>query len=276
MGGKILEGFSTITRSSQEVTSDILVMNFTIVTACLVGDPNNRTAGWALVDTGLENSADFILQAVEERFGKSSRPQAIILTHGHFDHIGSVLELSELWNVPVYAHRLELPYITGKKDYPVPDPTVDKGLVAKMSPAFPHKSIDIGSRAVALPDDGSVPGMPGWRWIHTPGHTEGHISLFREKDRVLIAGDALSTVEQESLVSVATQEEEISGPPKYFTIDWKAAKSSVKQLRDLRPLLLIPGHGQSVRGEELTENLEKLVNYFDQIAKPDQGRFVEK
>lgn len=276
MGSKILEGFSAITASSEEVTSDILVLNFTIVTACLVGDPNNRTDGWVLVDTGLENSGDFILESAEERFGKNSRPQAIILTHGHFDHVGSVIELSELWNVPVYAHHLELSYITGKKDYPVPDPTVDMGLVAKMSPAFPHKSIDIGSRAVALPDDGSVPGMPGWRWIHTPGHTEGHISLFREKDRVLIAGDALSTVKQESLVSVATQSEEISGPPKYFTIDWKAAENSVKHLRDLRPLLLIPGHGQPERGEELNENLETLVNNFDQIAKPEQGRFVEK
>lgn len=169
-----------------------------------------------------------------------------------------------------------MPYITGKRDYPVPDSSVDEGLVAKMSPTFPHKSIDIGSRAVALPADGSVPGMPGWRWIHTPGHTEGHIALFREKDRVLIAGDALSTVKQESLMSVATRSEEISGPPKYFTKDWKAAESSVRQIRDLKPLLLIPGHGQPMRGEELTGNLEKLVNYFDEIAKPEQGRFVEK
>lgn len=280
MGSKIAEGFSAISRSSQEVTSDILVMNFTIVTACLVGDPNNETAGWVLVDTGLENSADFILECVETRFGKNNRPQAIILTHGHFDHVGSVIKLSELWSVLVYAHQYELPYITGKKDYPVPDPSVDKGLIAKLSPTFPHKGIDIAPRAVALPSDGSVPGMPGWKWIptpgHTEGHTEGHTSLFREKDRVLIAGDALSTVEQESLMSVATQSEKISGPPKYFTTDWKAAENSVKQLRDLRPLLLIPGHGKPMRGEELTKSLEMLVNYFDQIAKPEQGRFVEK
>lgn len=113
-----------------------------------------------------------------------------------------------------------------------------------MSPTFPHKSIDIGSRAAALPADGSVPGMPGWRWIHTPGHTEGHIALFREKDRVLIAGDALSTEEQESLMSVATLSEKISGPPKYFTKDWKTAERSVRHIRGLRSLLPIPGHGQ--------------------------------
>jgi len=82
----------------------------------------------------------------------------------------------------------------------VGDPTVDEGMVAKMSSTFPHHtSIDIGFRAVALTSDGSIPGMDGWRWIHTPGHTEGHISLFRESDRILIAGDAFTTTKQESL-----------------------------------------------------------------------------
>lgn len=276
MGNKIVEGLSAMTTTSQEVTPDILVLNFTIVTACLVGKPGARAGQWVLVDTGLENSADFILQSAEKRFGKDSRPQAIILTHGHFDHVGSVIKLSEQWDVPVYIHQLEMPYVTGKKDYPAGDPTVDKGLVAKMSPTFPHTSIDIGFRAVALPSDGSVPGMPDWKWIHTPGHTEGHISLFREKDRVLLAADAFTTVKQESLLSVVTQSEQISGPPKYLTVDWQAAEDSVKRLRDLNPSLVIPSHGQPMQGEELSRHLDMLVNHFDEIAKPEQGRFVER
>ncbi len=48
-------------------------------------------------------------------------------------------------------------------------------------------------------------------------------------------------------MSVATQNEKISSPPKYFTIDWKAAENSVKQLTDLKPSLLVPGHGQPMR-----------------------------
>lgn len=104
MGSKIAEGLSAITTSSEEVTSDILVMNFTIVTACLVGDADKEKGGWVLVDAGLRNSADFIKESAEKRFGKNCRPDAIILTHGHFDHVGSLIKLSELWNVPVYAH----------------------------------------------------------------------------------------------------------------------------------------------------------------------------
>ena len=86
--------------------------------------------------------------------------------------------------------------------------------------------------------------MPDWKWIHTPGHTEGHISLFREIDRVLLAGDSFCTLKQESLISVVTQNEEISGPPKYLTLDWKAAEDSVTLLRNLKPSLAIPSHGK--------------------------------
>ena len=75
MGNKIVEGMSAMVTSSQEVSSHILVVNFIIVNAFLVGHSDE----WVLVDTGLENSADFILQSVENRFGKNSRPQAIIL-----------------------------------------------------------------------------------------------------------------------------------------------------------------------------------------------------
>lgn len=271
MENKMVERSSRMTSSAEEITPDIVIPHFTIVNACVVGEPDK----WVLIDTGLENSADFILQTVQQYFEKESSPQAIILTHGHFDHVGSVIKLSELWDVPVYAHQLEMPYITGKKDYPVADPTVDEGMVAKMSPTFPHTSIDISYRAEELPADGSVPGMPDWKWIHTPGHTEGHVALFREQDRVLIAGDALSTVKQESLMSVITQNEQISGPPQYLTTDWKAAEDSVQQLKDLNPSIVIPSHGQPMQGEELTRHLEMLVNHFSEIAIPEQGQFVD-
>ena len=136
--------------------------------------------------------------------------EAIILTHGHFDHVGSLADLLEDWKVPVYAHELELPYLTGKKkDYPPGDPGVDSGLVAKISPMFPNHGIKLSEHIHMLPQDGTVPAMTGWKSIHTPGHTPGHISLFRSQDRVLIAGDAFVTVKQESLYKVLTQTQEI-------------------------------------------------------------------
>lgn len=287
MINEILKGLSKITTSSEEVIPDILVLQFTIVNAFIVGRPADisdqshkpypdyKKGQWVLVDTGLENSADFILESAEGRFGKGSRPQAIVLTHGHFDHVGSVIKLSELWDVPVYTHELEMPYVTGKKDYPRGDPKVDEGLVAKISPSFPHHSIDLGFHAVKLPQDGSVPGMPGWRWIHTPGHTEGHISLFRESDRTLIAGDAFTTTKQESFMSVLTQNEEVKGPPAYLTTDWHTAEASVKKLNGLKPSLVLPSHGKPMKGEELTRHLERLARHFEEITVPEHGKYVE-
>lgn len=271
MINQTLNGLSKITTTSEEILPDILILQFTIVNACIVGDEN----AWILVDTGLENSSDIILKAAEERFGKESKPIAIILTHGHFDHVGSAEKLAEYWDVPVYAHELEIPYITGKKDYPLADPTVDEGLVDKMSTSFPHRSINLGNRAIELPRGGIIPGMFGWKWIHTPGHTEGHVSLFHDEDKTLIVGDAFTTTKQESLTSVITQKKHIKGPPAYFTTDWNTAEKSVEVVKKLKPELAIPSHGLPLKGEDLTQHLDELALHFNEIAIPEHGRFVE-
>jgi glyoxylase-like metal-dependent hydrolase (beta-lactamase superfamily II) len=167
-----------------------------------------------------------------------------------------------------------MPFLTGQQSYPEPDPTVEGGMVAKMSPMFPNEPIDLGKNVKPLPSDGSVPHMTGFKWIHTPGHSPGHVSLFRENDRALIVGDAFVTVKQEYLYKVLTQEQEISGPPRYLTTDWKAAKESVIKLAALKPTAAVTGHGLPMSGELLTSSLEKLVENFDEIAKPDYGRYV--
>lgn len=76
--------------------------------------------------------------------------------------------------------------------------------------------------------------------------------------------------------TIFTQNEQISGPPAYLTTDWAAAETSVKRLRDLNPLLVIPSHGQPMNGEELTRHLAMLSHHFEEIAVPEQGRFVDR
>lgn len=256
------------------VLPDLFCHTVQIVNICLVGHPN--TKDFVLVDAGMPKSADEIISVTEERFGVNSRPKAIILTHGHFDHVGAIIELIKHWQVPVYAHELEMPFLTGKMGYPEPDSTVEGGMIAKMSPMFPNEPINLGNQVEALPSNGSVPHMSEFRWIHTPGHTPGHISLFRMEDRALIAGDAFVTVKQEYLYKVLTQEQEISGPPRYLTPDWDSARESVKKLEALRPSVAVTGHGLPMSGELLTNSLQMLVKEFDRIAIPDYGKFVDK
>lgn len=254
-----------------EVRPDLYQYTIQIVNIVLYGQNANE---FVLIDAGMPKSAEEIIAVAENRFGANARPKAIILTHGHFDHVGAIIELIKHWNVPIYAHSLELPYVTGKQNYPEPDPTVNGGFVAKMSPIFPHESIQLGNNVSTLPSDGSVPHMSGFHWIHTPGHSPGHISLFRSEDGALIVGDAFVTVKQESLYKVLTQTKEISGPPRYLTTDWQAAYESVKKLKELRPSVAITGHGLAMEGEELTENLQKLVDDFDRIALPNHGKYL--
>nr|WP_275983899.1 MBL fold metallo-hydrolase [Paenibacillus hamazuiensis] len=256
---------------SQTVLPDLVCLPLQIVNICLVGHPESDSE-WVLVDAGMPASHEKILLAAGHHFGR--KPAAIILTHGHFDHVGALLELVREWNVPVYAHELELPYLTGRADYPPADPTVDGGLVTEMSPLFPNEGIDLDDHVHPLPADGTVPGMAGWRWIHTPGHTPGHISLFRDADRALIAGDAFVTVKQESLYKVIVQEQEISGPPKYFTTDWQAARDSVVKLEALKPSVAVTGHGIPMSGERLAAGLSELAVNFESIAVPEHGRYV--
>ncbi|WP_449538558.1 MBL fold metallo-hydrolase [Ferdinandcohnia sp. Marseille-Q9671] len=257
-----------------QVLPDIYSHTVQIVNFMLVGEQNS--SDFVIIDAAMPGSAEEIISVTEERFGPNSRPKAILLTHGHFDHVGAIIELIEHWNVPVYAHEREMPFLTGVKSYPEPDPTVEGGMVAKMSPMFPNDPINISGHVEKLPADGTVPHLPEFRWIHTPGHSPGHVSFYRENDGVLIVGDAFVTVKQESLYKVFTQEQEISGPPRYLTTDWQAAKSSVETLHKLKPNVAVTGHGLPMTGELLTDSLDKLVKEFDSIAIPDYGRYVDK
>ncbi|WP_139070006.1 MBL fold metallo-hydrolase [Bacillus sp. FJAT-27225] len=271
---KIIPMTSVDSGIGEQITNDLYYLPIQIVNVIFYGHPGEGN-DWVLIDAGMPRSADNIINEAEERFGKNNPPKALILTHGHFDHVGAIVELIDKWNMPVFAHPLELPFLTGEQDYPEPDPTVEGGLLAKISPYYPNEAIVLDRNLETLPADGTVPFMDGWKWIHVPGHTQGQVALFRETDRALIAADAFVTVRQDSLYKVFTQEVEITGPPRYLTIDWEAAKASVSALASLNPDIAITGHGRPVSGAELHDGLRNLVDRFDEIALPDYGKYVD-
>ncbi|HUR60732.1 MAG TPA: MBL fold metallo-hydrolase [Opitutaceae bacterium] len=140
--------------------------------------------------------------------------------------------------------------------------------MTRLSPLFPRSPINLGSRLESLPASGEIPVLPGWRWIHTPGHTPGHVSLWRESDRTLLAGDAFITTRQESAYAAMTEKPEMHGPPRYFTPDWDAARESVRRLAALEPELVLTGHGRAMQGPEMRDALHTLARDFDRIARP--------
>ncbi|MBW9091693.1 MBL fold metallo-hydrolase [Rhizobium wenxiniae] len=270
------EDLAPVTQAGSDtsiIAPDLSYRRMSIVNVVFYGDPA-KGEGWVLVDTGLPTSKNAIIEAAEHRFGRNTRPSAIVMTHGHFDHVGSLEALARHWDVPVYAHPLEFPYLNGQSSYPPADAFVGGGAVALMSPLFPRSPVDVSAWLKMLPRDQSIPEMPGWRWLHTPGHAPGHISLWRESDRTLIAGDAIVTTGQESVYEVITQKPEMHGPPRYLTPDWEEAERSVAILAALEPELIITGHGRPVRGENVRKRLQELATNFVAIAVPEGRRYA--
>ena len=86
------------------VAEDLYCLRQPMVNCYFVGQRGAGDRPWLLVDCGMPWSKHAIRLAAANLFGRESRPAAIVLTHGHFDHVGSVAELAESWDVPVLAH----------------------------------------------------------------------------------------------------------------------------------------------------------------------------
>src|SRR4051812_27542362 len=85
-----------------EVLPDVYYYTNQIVNFIFIGRPDDKE--WFLIDAGMPKSGAEVIEAAESRFGKGAKPSCIILTHGHFDHVGGLAHILREWKVPVYAH----------------------------------------------------------------------------------------------------------------------------------------------------------------------------
>ncbi len=227
-------------------------------------------ASWTLIDAGLPMTASRIRTWAEKHH--PGPPNAIVLTHGHFDHVSAAPALAEDWDVPVYAHTLESPYLTGEHEYPAPNAGAGGGMMSLLSPLYPKGPADLRGRLQVL-EPGASAIMPGWEIIHTPGHTPGHCSLYRASDRTLLVGDAFCTTKPESFFEAAlAQQPELHGPPSYFTSDWAAAQRSVERLAAMDVAVVAPGHGKPLAGANLNDELRQLATRFRAVALPENRK----
>jgi glyoxylase-like metal-dependent hydrolase (beta-lactamase superfamily II) len=214
---------------------------------------------WALIDAGFPGSGETIVAAARGLCGAAGRPESIVITHGHPDHVGSAVRLAAEWRVPILAPAGELPFIDGTALYPEP-------LVAWLTRVLPRRVMealvrnsDLGDAVRPFDPQAGVPGLPDWVCVPTPGHTPGHTAFFRPGDRTLIAGDAVLTMAWPSrlgggdragwLWDLARREPRLSGPPTVVTCDWRDAAASVVTLAGLDPWVLATGHGTPFVGQ---------------------------
>ena len=249
-----------------EIAPDVAVVPMLIANAYLAGNARS----WVLVDTGVPGSQRTILRAAAKRFGAGARPKAIVLTHGHFDHAGSAGPLADAWEVPVYVHPLEFPFLTGRSHYPPLDSS-PPGFFCSLSRLFPNSSVHLGSRLAPLDPTHPPPALEAWECHYTPGHTMGHVAFFRRQGAVLLAGDAVTTMNLDSFWGTVLKRPEICRPPVPATMDWTRARQSVELLASLHPSVVAAGHGVPI--QDAARELQRLA---DRFPLPVRGRYVRE
>ena len=145
--------------------------------------------------------------------------KAILLTHGHFDHMLAAEELQKRTGVPVYVHPLDAPMLSD----------------ASLSAYNPEVS--------SLPQPGHIAytaypeSLFGFRVLHTPGHTPGSVCLYREEEKVLFSGD--------TLFRAGFGRTDLAGGSMHQLL------SSLRTLLALpRDIKVYPGHGESTTIDE--------------------------
>ena len=180
-----------------------------------------------LIDTGLPRSDKKIVKYIESLVRKPTDVSTIVLTHFHIDHVGSAKKMKELTNAQVAVHEADADFVAGKKSPPKPTNLMFAALssVFKAAPVEPELLLKDGDKVGRL------------IVIHTPGHSEGSISLLDVERKVMFVGDALRFVDGKIVTS-----------PAQFTLDVDKAKESIGKISSFEFDVMLGGHGEPLRG----------------------------
>ena len=203
---------------------------------------NVYLVGDVVVDAATRHAGRRILRQLD-----GHQVSAHMLTHAHPDHQGATHQICE---------RLGIPLWCGAGDA---DAAEDPRLIRERQPqralnrliwrswAGPGHQV---ARSLGEGDE-----VAGFTVLETPGHSRGHVVLWRESDRVLIAGDVLNGM------NLMTSIPGLHEPPAIFTPDPARNRESIRRVAALEPALVCFGHGPPLRDPA------KLARFADALPR---------
>jgi glyoxylase-like metal-dependent hydrolase (beta-lactamase superfamily II) len=200
--------------------------------------------GNTLVDTGLPGQEEAIASALDEAGTRARDLRRIIITHQDLDHVGSGAALVRQSGARVLAHNADAPYIEGElRPLKVTPEMLEqrpqmREVLERLEPVRLDEYLEDGERL-------DLAG--GTRVIFTPGHTPGHVSLYLERPKVLVAGDALTA-----------EDGYLNGPNPSMTLGMRQALQSIRRLADLEIEIIVCYHG-GVVSEDANGQLRRVV-----------------
>jgi len=198
-----------------------------------------------LIDTGLRESAQHILDFIHHIGHSPNEIKLIILTHNHIDHMGGLAEIKKQTAARVAVHIADI----GERIHP---PAADSRyreplaqLKSKLQSVFSVMPDDVDIR---LKGGEILDCLGGLEVIHTPGHTSGSISLYSKEHKILITGDLIRKRRKVLLL-----------PPRMVSSDIEENLKSIKKISNYEADILCLGHGLPIT-KDVNLKINELVN----------------
>lgn len=222
-----------------------------------------RKGSAMLIDGGWGDTGPAVIAALEKAGWTAGDFRYLVITHEHWDHYGAIADLrawakdaklvSHIYCGWLLSQRWTRFIDTGWRfedsGWMYGPPSQENFAAFEASQPAPMKIDQIIWNENTLEVGGAT-----WRAWHVPGHAQGHILLYRESDKAVIAGD---------MIQGCTE----SGRWLGLLVDVKSQRQSLQRLRDLKPSVVGMGHHSILRGEMINREIDLAIKRVDDIVE---------